>query len=108
MTITRTGNTIQWYFNAKRIKEKVCELKEAAENCPTSCGSKQECFGGVNEGADDIFFTWDRCASVSVRVRVGMHAFESCLAHAIISMLQKTERMLCLNLQDLADDAKAC
>jgi hypothetical protein len=49
----------QWYFKAKEFKAGVCNLKEAADNCPTSCGSKQECYqSGSSEYK--IYFAWDR------------------------------------------------
>jgi len=41
----------QWFYNAKVLTPKVCELQGAADNCVTSCNSKQECYtSGTHTG----------------------------------------------------------
>jgi len=41
----------------------VCNLKGASENCPASCGSKQECFS--NQNLNQVYFAWDRIRLIS-------------------------------------------
>ncbi|EKX46141.1 hypothetical protein GUITHDRAFT_108175 [Guillardia theta CCMP2712] len=52
------GHGCSWYYQAKQSTPAVCSSSEAQQNCPNSCGSKQECFKDFT--AASPFFVWDR------------------------------------------------
>ena len=63
------GRDCQWYFNAKQVDPRVCDLMEAAKHCPNSCASRTECFTDIQAAAPPVYFAFDR-----TRLMVPKHA----------------------------------
>ena len=52
------GHSCKWFHEAKKLKAAVCELPDVAENCGTSCQSKQQCLFTPDFTA--VYFAGDR------------------------------------------------
>lgn len=61
MLVLRVCDDHQWYFNARQVAQSVCDNPGAAENCPTSCTSRQECFARYSV---QVYFVWDRIRKI--------------------------------------------
>ena len=53
------GHDCLWFSSARKISPSVCKLNLAAQNCPISCGSKQECYTKPHEFVQKVKFAFD-------------------------------------------------
>ena len=58
------GHGCDWFFTQSKLYPEVCLLDKAANECPISCKSKQECFSRSAE--PKRYFTWDRTRLINL------------------------------------------
>ena len=63
------GHGCDWFFKKRQVNPAICALKKAAQECPISCKSKQECF--ARSVPKKRHFVWDRTQLITMNSKNG-------------------------------------